>query len=208
MNMKKLLLSVIAMITALVAHCADFTVDMLGYTILDTEAHTVQLSSIELTYPNEQVNIPETVVYDGVTYTVTSVNIRLLSISHKNISTITVPKTVTDIKQLKGSQITQISLDEGSQLKSIGKSAFGGCQFSEFNIPESVEYIGASAFSSCTKLTSINIPESIDTIRASTFYDCNSLVNIKLPQGLKVIESFAFYKNSIDTPKKASVTLP
>lgn len=205
MDIKKLLLSVIAIVTALAAHCADFTVDLLSYDILDTEAHTVQLSSVDRNYPNKQLNIPETVVYDGVTYTVTSVNIRLSS-SHKNISAITIPKTVTDIKQLRSSLITQISFDEGSQLKNIWASAFSGCRLlPEFKIPESVEYIGASAFSNCRSLKSIDIPESIDTIRASTFYYCDSLMNVKLPTGLKAIERSAFSDcrslKSIDIPE-------
>lgn len=60
---------------AIAAHCARFTVNDLTYTTLDEEAHTVQLTGVKS--QDAELKIPETVEYEGVTYTVTSVNLSL-----------------------------------------------------------------------------------------------------------------------------------
>lgn len=181
---------------AIAAHCADFTVDNFTYTTLDDAAHTVQLTKVSS--QDAELKIPETVEYEGVTYTVTSVNLSLSAYSSSTgkISIVTVPKTVEEIVRLKGSKLTSIQFAEGSRLKTIGNGAFSSNKFETISLPESVETIGAEAFRSCSKLTAIDIPDNVTTIKAYTFDGCTALTDIKLPSTLTVIENRAFYSSS------------
>ena len=59
-------------------------------------------------------------------------------------------------------------------------------------IPEGVTSIGNTAFSSCSRLTSITIPEGVTSIGWGTFKDCSSLTRIKLPNSVTSIGIRAF----------------
>ena len=48
----------------------------------------------------------------------------------------------------------------------------------EFDIPNSVTYIGDYAFADCTSLTNVTIPNSVTSIGEAAFYDCTSLTDI------------------------------
>lgn len=190
---------------AITAHCADFTVDNFTYTTLDEAAHTVQLTKVSS--QDAELKIPETVEYEGVTYTVTSVNLSLSAYSSgtRIISIVTVPKTVEEIERLKGSNLKSIQFAEGSRLKTIGNGAFSSNRFEEISLPESVETIEACAFQNCSKLTAIDIPDNVTTIKAYTFDGCTALTDIKLPAKLTVIENRAFYSSR---SMQRSIVLP
>ena len=66
----------------------------------------------------------------------------------------------------------QLSLPES--LVYIGNSAFNGCAFSGMlTLPENLEYIGESAFSGAGRFTGgLTIPEQITTINQWTFSNC------------------------------------
>lgn len=116
------------------------------------------------------VVIPKTVVYDDVTYTVTSIGNEAFQIC-MGLSSITIPETV----------------------KSIGNYAFQYCTgLTSVSIPESVTAIGESAFSSCSKLATVNIPSGVTTIGNSTFYECTLLTSIVIPEGVTTIGNDAF----------------
>ena len=61
-------------------------------------------------------------------------------------------------------------------------------------IPDNVTEIGYSAFSHCTKLTSVTISDSITSIRSWTFYDCTELTNVTIPTSVIEMENEVFYK--------------
>lgn len=193
---------------AIAAHCARFTVNDLTYTTLDEEAHTVQLTGAKS--QDAELKIPETVEYEGVTYTVTSVNLSLSAFSSgtKNISIVTVSKTVEEIERLKGTRLTSILFAEGSQLKTIGHGAFSSNRFEEISLPESVETIEAYAFQNCSMLTAIDIPDNVTTIKTYTFDGCTALTDIKLPSKLEVIENNAFYISKYESEQKRNIVLP
>ncbi len=66
-----------------------------------------------------------------------------------------------------------------SGIKSIGSSAFSGCEsLTSISIPESVTSIGGRAFSGCGSLTSISIPESVTSIGTHAFYNCESISSV------------------------------
>ncbi len=71
------------------------------------------------------------------------------------------------------------STHEGLPVKEIGGSAFSGCsRLTSVVIPDSVTSIGTSAFRDCTSLTSIKIPDSVTSIGGYEFYGCKSLTSV------------------------------
>ena len=62
----------------------------------------------------------------------------------------------------------------------------------EYTIPNNITSIEASAFSRCTKLTSIRISNSITGIEAETFNGCTRLTSITIPNSVTSIGNYAF----------------
>ena len=74
---------------------------------------------------------------------------------------------------------------------------------STFTVPNTVDTIGAGAFTQNPNLTSVNIPASVKYIGSSAFYNCYALASVTLSEGLGFIGPGAFrYCNF------ASITLP
>ena len=71
-------------------------------------------------------------------------------------------------------------------------------------IGDCVVEIQATAFSSCSSLSSVTIPNSVTMIGGSTFSGCESLVSIVLPKHLEAIEGYTFSSCSSLT----SITIP
>ena len=71
------------------------------------------------------------------------------------------------------------SVDLPNNLKTIDKYAFVETKISDFDLPESLEYIGMDAFGGNNALETIIIPENVSQIM-SPFYKCDSLKTVIL----------------------------
>ena len=71
-------------------------------------------------------------------------------------------------------------------------------------IPNSVTYIGSSAFSGCSGLKSVTIPNSVTSISYDAFYKCSGLTSVTIPNSVTSIGQSAFKGCSGLT----SVTIP
>lgn len=78
----------------------------------------------------------------------------------------------------------------------IAGGAFEYSQLENISIPNTVTYIGGSAFSQCIYLKSIEIPESVTNLNGYMFHGCESLTEIVLPNTLKDIGRSVL----VDTP--------
>lgn len=91
--------------------------------------------------------------------------------------------------------LTSIQLPE--TLETIGASAFSDCPLKgELVIPDNVVNIGASAFEGCTGLTgNLLIPDNVVNIGESAFKGCTGFDGeLKLGRNLKTIGESAFYE--------------
>ena len=119
----------------------------------DTEPYTVEVTSENpswvyySTYPMGDIEIPESVTYNNVEYSVTSIG-RYAFYICRDLTSVTIPNSVT----------------------SINYRAFSGCSGLEsLTIGNSVETIGEGAFQSCCNLTEITIPNTVTSIGNQAF---------------------------------------
>lgn len=74
---------------------------------------------------------------------------------------------------------------------------FGCSSLSSLELPDTAEYIGASAFHGCVSLVGLVLPDSVNTIRRQAFYGCG-INKIKLPSALTSIGEAAFSHSDIE----------
>ena len=84
----------------------------------------------------------------------------------------------------------------GKSVSEIAERGFQQTAVASITIPSSVKSIGASAFRGCENLTSISIPNSVESIGAHAFYNCKGLATVSFSQRLKSIGDYAFYNCS------------
>ncbi len=89
-------------------------------------------------------------------------------------------------------QLKEIDLPSG--LRRIGKDAFSGVGITSIVIPASVESLGENAFFSGQNLVSVEFEENskLNFIGASAFSYCSGLSSINLPESLVTLSPYAF----------------
>ena len=148
MKLKHLILSMLALLASVNALADAVEIDGIWYNLVS------KAKVAEVTHkPNElgdytgAVNIPDSVKYNNVSYSVTSIGEFAFS-ACDNLTSVTISNSVT----------------------SIGQEAFGYCpSLTSIIIPESVTSIGDHAFTRCEGLTSVTIPNSVTSLGKSAF---------------------------------------
>ncbi len=118
------------------------------------------------------VAIPQSVTYNGTTYTVEGIG-DYAFYDCTGLTGVTIPESVTYIDDY----------------------AFYGSGLKEIEIPSSVTSIGAYVFEACLSLASITFGDNsqLTKIGNYTFYGCTGLVSIEIPNGITSIGDYAFY---------------
>ena len=147
-------------------------------------------------YSNEysgSVVIPDSVTYNGTTYSVTSIGNSAFNGCSK-LTSVTIPNSVTSIGNWAFaycSSLTSVTIPES--VTSIGNYAFFDCSsLTSITIPNSVTSIGSAAFRDCSSLTSVTIGESVTSIGDEAFRACSSLTSITIPNSVTNIGAWAF----------------
>ena len=178
----KILLSLVAvLLTALSAQAYDFQSGDLYYNV--TSDTTVEVAYQSKSSDNFQglttATIPETVTYNGTTYSVTSIGKSAFKWC-SSLTSVTIPNSVTSIEYEAFelcSSLTSVTIP--NSVTSIGNYAFNNCfSLTSVTIPNSVTSIGYYAFYGCSSLTSISIPNSVTSIGKLAFKLCSSIADI------------------------------
>ena len=163
----KHLFTALLLLFSVAVNAHDFEVGGIYYYISNSTNKTVEVTykgDYYNSYSNEytgNVVIPESVAYNGNTYSVTSIG---------------------NSAFYECSGLTSIVI--GNSVTSIGGSAFSYCSgLTSIEIPNSVTSIGISAFYGCSGLTSIVIGNSVTSIGGSAFAYCSGLTSIVVAGG-------------------------
>lgn len=193
-NFKKLIVVVLAIVLPVAADAYGIKIGELYYS-LDDVNHTARVvngsgyfeDGDRVVYYSGNIVIPEQVEYNGITYTVTSIEgghedggfmpPNTCSFEDSSISSITIPKTIKAIEDYTFRNCASLRnvIFEG-EISSIGTGAFRNCSsLTSFVIPEGVESIGWPTFENCSSLESITVPSSLRTFPLEAFSNCENL---------------------------------
>ncbi len=190
------------------------------YYNLDATNQTAEVTSQNSSYPYwsttiTTANIPASVTYSDVAYSVTSIGNTAFQ-GCTGLTSVTIPNSVTSIEMyafFDCSGLTSVTI--GNSVTSIGDAAFAYCTgLTSVTIPNSVTSIAGGAFDGCTGLTSI-VVENGNSVYDSR-NDCNAIIETAtntlivgcqstiIPNSVTSIGEFAFSGCSGLT----SVTIP
>ena len=96
--------------------------------------------------------------------------------------------------------LENITFEENSQLKIIGRYAFYNSGFTNITIPASVTTIEGGAFVDCSGLTSITLPSSVISIENRAFFYCTNLTTVTMESATPpTLEELIFLNTSLNT---------
>ena len=187
--MKRFMFFMVMCLCSLTALAADFTVDGINYNITSAEKKTVEVTN-GIIYQGDVV-IPESVEYERINYSVTSIGRSAFS-GCRDLATISIPNSVTSICYqafMSCSGLTFIKLP--NSLITIEYEAFSRCSgLTSVDIPNTVTTIGGRAFNNCSGLTSFTIPNSVTKVGdESPFQGCINLTSIYVEKDNNVYDS-------------------
>lgn len=178
---KKHLLLATMLVIGFSSYAYDFSVGSLNYNIISPEALTVETT--ENNSASGNVVIPETVAYNGATYTVIQIAAQAFN-NATGMTSVSIPSTITTIgnNAFNGcTGITSVSYNatECSTMGASDATAFNGCiSVRSVSIGDAVKTIPAYAFKDLTALRSITIPEGVTFIGERAFQGCTSIAQV------------------------------
>ena len=167
-SLRALFLS-LAVLLSLPVLAVEVEIDGINYDLVAKVKQATVLKKSSGEYSGSIV-IPESVVYEGTTYSVTNIGERAFD-GCWGLTSVTIPNSVT----------------------SIGSNAFQFCSgLTSVTIPNSVTSIGEYAFQGCYGLTSVTISNSVTSIEEYAFHDCYGLTSVTIPNSVTSIGKDAF----------------
>lgn len=175
-----------------VAECVDSKVDLI-YRPINIFSPTV-IAEIDF------INYNSVFIFDKKTQTITGYR-------GKKYVDIEIPAKINGVEVLrigdaafKDANITSLKFEKNSKIKNIGSNAFANNSSMKFDLsklPETVEVIGAYAFSGAGFKGELKIPTTLKRIDTGAFMD-NGITTVKLPYLEKGYATHIFNYNPIE----------
>lgn len=219
-TLKTLLVTIAVLLCSTTVSAHDFEVDGIYYNVTSYTDLTVEVTykgnSPSSAVYSESVEIPEYVVYNDCTYSVTSVG-SFAFLDCLGLTDITIPYSVTSIGASAFSGCTSLPVENNIRYADtwavavtdsealtytlrqntlgLSNGLFRDCvNITSVELPNTIKNIADAAFSGCTTLTNITIPYSVSNIGNMAFYSCRGLTNITIPNSVTNIGNHAFYE--------------
>ncbi len=190
-----------------VASAQNFMSEGIGYHVLSSEDHTVEVTGKESCTPySGNINIPATVTYNGETYDVVAMGEE--AFSQASLSGIIIPSSVTQIKRgcfLFASGPSSITIP--ASVAVIEPMAFATNNLNAINVDEnnpnfmSMDKMlfskDTTTLVEClkTKSGAVTLPQRTRHLAANAFAYCQNITGVTLPEGLESIGYWAFVDN-------------
>ena len=207
----KLWLCAIIACLPIIANAYDMEIDGIYYNFnTSSKEATVTYKTTSYNSYSGPVVVPETVTYNGKTYSVTSIGEGAFR-NCTGLTSVTIPNSVKSIGDygdyafsgctgLKEVHISDLAAWCGISFNSnLSNPLFyahhlylNGEEVTDLVIPNSVTSIGRSAFYYCTGLTSVTIPNRVTSIGVSAFERCTGLTSVTIPNSVTSIGGGAF----------------
>ena len=175
--------------------------------VFDDSNMTAEVRSYSGANDIEDLIIPETVTFNGKTYSVTSIGSKAFY-DCTGLKSIIIPKTIKRIGDYAFGGCKNLEKVEISDLTAWCKIDFQGYEANptfysnslflngeeiiDLKIPDSINNIRSYSFTGLKHLKSVEIPNTIISIGTDAFDRCEELTNIDFPNSLKKISSYAF----------------
>lgn len=189
---KKYILLLLSIFAPILLNAQNFIDNNIHYSVTDATNFYVTVADNQA-YALASAVIPESVIYNTQSYTVTA--IKDFAFAGSALTSVTIPNTVETILNDAFANCTSLSnVSIGNSVTSIGKGTFYNCtSLTSITIPDSVAAIEFDTFSQCTNLSSVSLGNSINAIGYGAFYNCTSLASIVIPNSVLDIQYNAFY---------------
>jgi hypothetical protein len=204
--MRKLLTIIVLMLSlAASTFAVEVEIDGLWYDLVSKAKVATVLRYKNSAYYSGVIVIPENVVHEGNTYSVTSIGDKAFY-NCSGLTSVTIPNSVTSIGYFAFCECKKLtSVTIPNSVTSIGNYAFDSCSgLTSVTIGSGVTNIGISAFRYCSGLTSVTIPNSVTSIGDYAFFECEKLTSVTIPNSVTSIGDYAF----CECEKLTSVTIP
>ena len=168
-----------------------FQVDGINYYLDGSEARV----SDNQYYSGSKIIIPNSVLYDGKNYPVTSIADSAFY-SNWSLIEVTIPNSVTTIGDYAFASCSGLkTVTIPNSVTTIGDYVFASCSgLKTVTIPNAMTSIGRNAFYGCTGLTEVTIPNAVTSIGINAFYGCTGLTEVTIPNSVTTIGERAFYR--------------
>ena len=131
------------------------------------------------------ITVPATVDWQGETYTVTTIGEYAFTDYDENLTSVTLPETITTIVSYAfvGTVLTELTIP--NSVKAIGANVFGYSGLRKITLGSGLESIGADAFRQCSSLTEVYaLGETPCEIAGTTFpADVKANATLHVPAG-------------------------